>query len=123
VALFKKEVEESEDLRLSTDVLKVCGTAISAECSDIPFGEARMLMCLWDKVVAAKREEHEECAGKVTDLIGRQVSHYQLDFRVRTRCADDIGRHCAAEKDRWWTAFPSTSSSAKRARAVRSSSA
>lgn len=102
-ALFKNEAEESEDVRLRTDVLEVCRLAISAECDGIPFGEARMLMCLWENVVAARQESgwgaYEECAAKVTDLVGRQVSHYQLDFRVRTKCADDIGRLCAAEKE------------------------
>jgi len=100
-ALFKKEAEESEDVRLNRDLLKACQEAISAECKDVPFGEARVLECLWDKVVATDHESgaYDVCQTKVKELVGRQVADYRLDFRVRSKCQEDIGQHCSAEKE------------------------
>ncbi|CAK0840863.1 unnamed protein product, partial [Prorocentrum cordatum] len=101
-ALFKKEVEESDDIRLSPDALNDCQEAITTVCKDVPFGEARMLECLWNKVVADEDETgtYEACSAKVLQMVGRQVSHYKLDFGVRTKCVADVQEHCSAEKEK-----------------------
>jgi len=100
-ALFKKDVEESEDVRLNRELLKSCKEAISAECKDVPFGEARVVQCLWEKVVETDHETgtYDVCQTMVKELVGKQVADYRLDFRVRSKCQDDIGQHCSAEKE------------------------
>jgi Golgi apparatus protein 1 len=100
-AHFKKDVEHAEDIRLDKDLFSTCQDAIKSVCKDTEFGEARMLRCLWDQVVAKKGADdtYEECATKVSKLVGKQVADYRLDFRVRTKCDADITKHCNAEKE------------------------
>jgi Golgi apparatus protein 1 len=100
-SVFQREVESSEDIRLNNDVYKSCKAEISQSCSNKEFGEARMLMCLWETSAlkpGASTSFSPECKTEVDRLTIRSVQDYRLDWRLRASCTEDIDKSCALEK-------------------------
>jgi len=100
--LFRREQQDSEDIRLNQDVLSTCKAEIQTSCKYLEFGEARMLKCLWDastKRTTLTASFSQRCREKVYNLTMHSVSDYRLDFRVRTRCDQDINELCIKERE------------------------
>ncbi|MEW5311456.1 MAG: hypothetical protein WDW38_003170 [Sanguina aurantia] len=91
--LFRQEVENSDDLRLSVRLFKKCLPDKKRFCSDVAPGAAKAKDCL---------EEHRtdsaftaDCKGEMDAMIQRRVRDFRLDSRLRSSCESDIYTMCA----------------------------
>lgn len=89
--LFRKELEDSDDLRLSVKMFHACLADKKQFCADVPAGKAMAKQCL---------EEHREelsskCRDEIDTMIERRVRDFRLDSRLKKACQRDIGNICA----------------------------
>jgi len=91
--LFRQEMENSDDIRLSVRLFSKCINDKKKFCPDVAPGNAKVKDCL---------EEHrtdpdfsEECKEEVDAMIERRVRDFRLDSRLRTVCETEIYSMCA----------------------------
>ncbi|WIA10933.1 hypothetical protein OEZ85_011098 [Tetradesmus obliquus] len=89
--LFRKELEDADDLRLSVRMFHACLADKKQFCDDVPAGRAMAKQCL---------EEHREelsggCREEIDSMIERRVRDFRLDSRLKKACEKDIGNMCA----------------------------
>ncbi|BDA41257.1 probable Golgi apparatus protein 1 [Coccomyxa sp. Obi] len=95
--LFRQEVENADDLRLSQRLFKKCMGDKKKFCADIKFGGARVKDCL-----EARREEvgfSAECKEELEAMMEKRAADFRLDSTLREVCADDIEAVCGYERD------------------------
>jgi golgi apparatus protein 1 len=96
--LYRQEVENSDDIRLSLRLHKVCRGDQVRFCKDVEYGEDRVIQCLENH----RKDMHfsTECRKEVESVMERRSRDYKLDPEIRTLCAEDIDRVCGAEEER-----------------------
>jgi len=97
--LFRREQENSADIRLNIKVFTTCKPEVEKHCKNEEFGQARVFKCLWEKSLRRQLDGFsEECKEEVTKMAHRAVSDYRLDYRLRVSCAKAIDAKCGEEK-------------------------
>mgnify|MGYP001157971688 FL=1 len=95
--VFRREVEESEDIRYDGFLAEVCAGDKNAFCGDVTPGEGRILACLEAHVGAAKFSS--ECRQILDRRVVRRAADWRLDFALRKACASTVKSMCHAELD------------------------
>ncbi|KAL6765630.1 hypothetical protein V8C86DRAFT_2455912 [Haematococcus lacustris] len=92
--LFRQEMENADDIRLSVRLYKTCLKAKKRFCANVEPGAARVKDCL---------EQHRNeagfdpaCKAEVDDMIAHRVRDLKLDNRLRKSCELDIMTTCSA---------------------------
>lgn len=95
--LFRQEVENADDIRLSVKLFRTCLGDKKKFCPDIKPGNSRAKDCL---------EEHrkdagfsEECKVEIDKMMERRAVDFRLDSELRELCRDDIDELCGYEKE------------------------
>ncbi|KAK9816541.1 hypothetical protein WJX72_001742 [[Myrmecia] bisecta] len=96
-ALFRQEVENADDTRLSIRLMNKCMVDKQAFCADVKPGGAKIMDCL---------EEHREdphfsaeCKVELEAMMERRAADFRLDAALRQLCKKDIEDLCSYEKD------------------------
>ncbi|GIL70396.1 hypothetical protein Vretimale_3583 [Volvox reticuliferus] len=91
--LFRQELENADDIRLSVRLYLLCIREKRKYCADVEPGAAKVKDCL---------EEHrnddgfgDECREEVNKMIEARVREFRLDSRLRKTCKTDIYNMCA----------------------------
>lgn len=91
--LFRQEMENADDVRLTVRLFSKCINDKRKFCQDIPPGGAAVKECL---------EEHrnddgfsESCKEEVDAMVERRVRDFRLDSKLRAACEADIYSMCA----------------------------
>jgi len=95
--LFRQEVENADDVRLSVVLLRVCMKDKKTFCNDVKPGNARVKDCLEEK--KDEPEFSEECKAEFEKMMERRATDFRLDVKLRELCKDDIEEVCGYEKD------------------------
>ncbi|CAL5218414.1 g90 [Coccomyxa viridis] len=95
--LFRQEVENAEDLRLSVRLFRACLADKKKFCADVPPGNARAKECLEDNREAPGFSA--TCKTEVEKMMESRASDFRLDPKLRQLCADDIQDVCGYERD------------------------
>ena len=93
--VFRREVEESEDVRYDAFLAETCAADKSAFCGDVVPGEGRVLACLEAHVGAAKFSA--ACRSTIDRRVVRRAADWRLDFALRKACARTAKSMCARE--------------------------
>ena len=93
--LFRREVEESEDVRFDGFLARACAVDRDAFCSSIPPGEARVVACLANHLDDATFTQ--ECRSAMERKSVRRAADWRLDFRTRRACEAVAAELCARE--------------------------
>lgn len=96
--LFRQEVENSDDLRLSLRLYKACQADQQRYCEQIPYGASRIKDCLEEHRLEPKFTS--ECRSEIETMMRRRAGNYQLDPELTKACDKDINKTCT---------YPSTS--------------
>nr|QOL01068.1 putative extracellular protein CSOL_002 [Pseudococcomyxa simplex] len=95
--LFRQEVENAEDLRLSIKLFHACLADKKTFCADVPPGNARAKECLEDN-----REQpgfSPACKLEVEKMMESRAADFRLDPKLRVLCEEDIQHVCGFERD------------------------
>mmetsp|Transcript_34914 Transcript_34914/g.77608 ORF Transcript_34914/g.77608 Transcript_34914/m.77608 type:complete len:994 (-) Transcript_34914:752-3733(-) len=89
--LFRQEMENADDIRLSVRLFTKCMPDKRKFCKDVEPGGARTKDCL---------EEHRDelsttCKDEIDNMIERRVRDFRLDSKLRTACENEIFNMCA----------------------------
>eukprot|EP00197_Chlamydomonas_leiostraca_P010927 CAMPEP_0202884756 /NCGR_PEP_ID=MMETSP1391-20130828/41312_1 /ASSEMBLY_ACC=CAM_ASM_000867 /TAXON_ID=1034604 /ORGANISM="Chlamydomonas leiostraca, Strain SAG 11-49" /LENGTH=982 /DNA_ID=CAMNT_0049567983 /DNA_START=167 /DNA_END=3115 /DNA_ORIENTATION=+ len=89
--LFRQEMENADDIRLSVRLYSRCMPDKRKFCKDVEPGSARTKDCL---------EEHrdklsEDCREEIDSMIERRVRDFRLDSKLRQSCENEIFNMCA----------------------------
>ena len=90
--LFRQEVENSDDIRLSLRLYKACQADQQRFCADIPYGASRIKECLEDHRLESKFSS--ECRVEIENMMKRRAGNYQLDPELTRACHADIKQTC-----------------------------
>lgn len=112
--LFRQEVENADDMRLSVRLLRKCMGDKKKYCADVPFGmlhsvlypknaspgfagNARVYECL----ETHRNDEgfSPECKDEFEKMMERRAADFRLDFTLREMCKRDIDQLCSYEKE------------------------
>ncbi|KAG2445817.1 hypothetical protein HXX76_000421 [Chlamydomonas incerta] len=91
--LFRQELEDSDDIRLSVRLYTRCIREKRKFCGEVAPGSARVKDCL-----ESHRHDDgfsDECRTEVDAMIESRVRDFRLDSRLRTTCESDIYNMCA----------------------------
>ncbi|KAK9820440.1 hypothetical protein WJX72_010380 [[Myrmecia] bisecta] len=95
--LFRQEVENADDTRLSIRLMNKCMADKKAFCADVKPGGAKIKDCL---------EEHREdpqfsaeCKAELEAMMERRAADFRLDAALRELCRKDIEDVCGYEKE------------------------
>ena len=93
--LFRQEVENADDIRLSTKLFRTCLNDKKKFCKDVKPGNSRAKDCL---------EEHRndpgfgaECKKEMETMMERRTVDFRLDVHLRSACEADISTTCGYE--------------------------
>eukprot|EP00798_Chlamydomonas_sp_ICE-L_P015210 gene15210-21287_t len=89
--LFRQEMENADDIRLSVRLFDRCLPDKRKFCKDIEPGNSRAKDCLEDN----RAELSEPCKAEIDNMIERRVRDFRLDSKLRTACEDEIFNICA----------------------------
>jgi len=95
--LFRQEVENADDIRLSVKLFRSCLADKKKFCPDVKPGNARAKDCLENK-----RNEpgfSADCKTEVENMMERRSVDFRLDPQLRELCRDDIEEVCGYEKE------------------------
>ncbi|KAK9867536.1 hypothetical protein WJX84_008718 [Apatococcus fuscideae] len=95
--LFRQQMENADDLRLSVRLFRKCLPDKKKFCKDVPPGNARAKECLEDH-----REDpgfQPECKEEIEKMMAARAADFRLDTQLRQLCAEDIRDICAYEAD------------------------
>ncbi|KAL4418908.1 hypothetical protein ABPG77_004061 [Micractinium sp. CCAP 211/92] len=90
--LFRAEMEQGDDLRLSLRLLHACFDSKQKFCQGVAPGEMNAKDCL----EAHMHEDgfNEECREQLEHLIERRSRYFRMDSVLRSQCQRDIVRLC-----------------------------
>lgn len=89
--LFRQEMENSDNIRLSVRLFSRCLNDKKKFCKDVEPGSARTKDCLEEH----RLELASGCKEEIDDMIERRVRDFRLDSRLRTACESEIFNMCA----------------------------
>eukprot|EP00238_Polyblepharides_amylifera_P013095 CAMPEP_0196572234 /NCGR_PEP_ID=MMETSP1081-20130531/2305_1 /TAXON_ID=36882 /ORGANISM="Pyramimonas amylifera, Strain CCMP720" /LENGTH=880 /DNA_ID=CAMNT_0041889479 /DNA_START=135 /DNA_END=2777 /DNA_ORIENTATION=+ len=95
--LFRKEVEDADNLSLNAVLMRTCGKDKKKFCSDVKPGMGLAKKCLEDK--RSDPDFSSECKVKFEEMMVRRASDFRLDANLREQCREDIEEVCGYEKD------------------------
>lgn len=95
--LFRQEVENSDDIRLSLKLYKVCKADQERYCKDIEYGGNRIKECLEKN--RKKGDFSSECRKEIEDMMERRSRDYRLDPELSEHCEQDIEALCGYTAD------------------------
>ncbi|CAH3167753.1 unnamed protein product [Porites lobata] len=89
--ITKRQIRQSQDVRLNPQLMKFCRLDIPKFCKDIPTGEGKTIGCL------KKNYERlsEECQEYTKRLIRQAAKDFRLDTRLVEECEGEIKKFCA----------------------------
>lgn len=93
--LFRQEVENSDDIRLSLRLYKACQADQQRFCEHIAYGASRIKDCLEDHRLQPKFSS--ECRIEIEDMMRRRAGNYQLDPELTKACETDIYQTCKSQ--------------------------
>ncbi|GFR46876.1 hypothetical protein Agub_g8517 [Astrephomene gubernaculifera] len=91
--LFRQELEDADDIRLSVRLYTKCIREKRKFCAEVQPGSARVKDCL-----EAHRDDDgfgKECREEVDKMIEQRVRDFRLDSRLKRTCGSDIYNMCA----------------------------
>eukprot|EP00892_Ulva_mutabilis_P008395 jgi/Ulvmu1/5928/UM026_0050.1 len=91
--LFRQEIENSDDIRLSLRLYKACQADKKRFCDDISYGASRIKDCLEEHRLEPKFSS--ECRVEIDNMMRRRAGHYELDPELTRACAIDINKTCS----------------------------
>ncbi|KAG1656262.1 hypothetical protein FOA52_011910 [Chlamydomonas sp. UWO 241] len=89
--LFRQEMENADDIRLSVRLFNKCLPDKKQFCKDIEPGSARVKECLEDN----REKLSEGCKGEIDGMVERRVHDFRLDSKLRKSCENEIFNMCA----------------------------
>lgn len=91
--LFRQELENADDIRLSVRLYTRCIREKRKFCGDVEPGSAKVKDCL----ELHRKDEgfSADCREEVDAMIEQRVRDFRLDSRLRTTCEADIYNMCA----------------------------
>jgi|UniRef100_A0A7S1X9L8 Golgi apparatus protein 1 len=95
--LFRQEVENADDLRLSVKLFRSCLGDKKKFCSKVKPGAAHAKDCLEDN-----RNDpafSEDCKTEIESMMERRAVDFRLDPELRDLCRNDIEEVCGYEKE------------------------
>lgn len=95
--LFRQEVENADDVRLSVQLLRKCASDKKKFCNNVQPGNARVKDCLEDH--RHKQGFSSECRSELESMMARRAGDFRLDSRLRELCKQDIEDVCGYEKE------------------------
>lgn len=90
--LFRQEVENSDDIRLSLKLFKVCKSDQERYCSDVKYGRNRVKRCLENH--RKERDFSSECRKELESTMERRSKDFRLDPELGEHCQQDIDDIC-----------------------------
>jgi hypothetical protein len=88
--LFKKEMGDADDIRLSVRLLRKCMADKRRLCGGVPPGNAMAKSCLEEH----REELTEGCREEIDAMIERRAGSFLLNSRLRKFCRSDIFSKC-----------------------------
>ena len=95
--VFRREVEESEDVRYDAFLSDVCAADVSAFCDDVKPGDGRVMACLESHLSDAKFSA--DCRAVLDRRVVRRAADWRLDFNLRKACVSTVKSMCRPELD------------------------
>ncbi|KAG1660746.1 hypothetical protein FOA52_010620 [Chlamydomonas sp. UWO 241] len=89
--LFRQEMENADDIRLSVRLFSNCLPDKRQFCKDVEPGASRAKDCLEEN----REKLSESCKSEIDDMIERRVRDFRLDSRLRKSCENEIFNLCA----------------------------
>ncbi|KAK3258900.1 hypothetical protein CYMTET_32077 [Cymbomonas tetramitiformis] len=93
--LFRREVEDSEDVRFNLRLSSSCAVEKTKFCEGVPVGRARTISCLQNHLT--EPEMGSECKKELQSNMLRRARDWRLDWRLRTFCYADINTLCSSQ--------------------------
>eukprot|EP00241_Pyramimonas_parkeae_P000739 CAMPEP_0114234490 /NCGR_PEP_ID=MMETSP0058-20121206/5737_1 /TAXON_ID=36894 /ORGANISM="Pyramimonas parkeae, CCMP726" /LENGTH=1041 /DNA_ID=CAMNT_0001346173 /DNA_START=77 /DNA_END=3202 /DNA_ORIENTATION=+ len=90
--LFRREVENAEDMRFNYRLASACAAEKQRFCENVHVGRGHAFGCLQRRMSEA--EFSEECKIEMEQTIRNQGSDWRLDWRLRTFCYKDAVALC-----------------------------
>ena len=94
--LFRQQVENADDIRLSVRLFNACRSDQQRFCKDIPYGANRIKDCLEEHLDDPKFSS--ECKREFSSMMEQRASDFRLDPVLRDACADDIDHVCGYQE-------------------------
>mmetsp|Transcript_33669 Transcript_33669/g.73502 ORF Transcript_33669/g.73502 Transcript_33669/m.73502 type:complete len:1091 (-) Transcript_33669:561-3833(-) len=94
--VFRREVEDSEDVRFQYRLAAACAAEKERFCAAEPTGRARTLVCL--QAHAEEVDFSAECKAEVEKSAQAAATDWRLDWRLRTFCFKDAKTLCNEER-------------------------
>ena len=90
--VFRREVEESEDVRFDGFFAEKCSADKEAFCADVKPGEGRVVQCLESHARDAKFSA--ECRAVLDRRGVRRAADWRLDFKLKKACKPTVKKLC-----------------------------
>ena len=90
--VFRREVEESEDVRFDGFLAEKCGSDKEAFCADVKPGKGRVIRCLESHASDAKFSA--ECRAILDRRGVRRAADWRLDYALRKACSGTVKKLC-----------------------------
>lgn len=90
--LFRQEVENSDDIRLSVKLHQVCKADQERYCSKVEYGGNRVKKCL--EKHRKKRNFSSECRKELEAMMERRSKDFRLDPELTENCEKEIHDEC-----------------------------
>jgi golgi apparatus protein 1 len=90
--LFRQQVEDADDIRMSVRLFKACRADQKLYCSKVEYGSNRVKDCLEAHLDEPKFTP--ECKAEFTKMMQQRASDFRLGPQLRDACADDISGVC-----------------------------
>lgn len=94
-AVFTRNVEDAEDIRLDARTNRLCQVEMSTFCTGIEEGDARMKQCLYSH--RSRDGFSSECSEAITLAVETTEQDIRLDYRLIRQCMTDAKEFCQTE--------------------------
>eukprot|EP01023_Acetabularia_acetabulum_P062960 TRINITY_DN783_c0_g2_i1.p1 TRINITY_DN783_c0_g2~~TRINITY_DN783_c0_g2_i1.p1 ORF type:complete len:858 (-),score=205.30 TRINITY_DN783_c0_g2_i1:1114-3687(-) len=95
--LERQEVEDSDDIRLSTTLYRSCLVEKKKFCGDLPAGNGRVISCLIDN--RQKKGFGKDCGDGLVEVMQKRLNNFMMDPQLQKVCELDIFETCGFELD------------------------
>eukprot|EP00873_Tetraselmis_striata_P041198 jgi/Tetstr1/461462/TSEL_006570.t1 len=91
-ALYRRALEDSEDIRYDYRASQACQADRTKFCPDVQPGKGRVIECLENHI--KDKEFSAQCAKMLEKRMQNKSKDIRLDFRFRLLCRDDVRTLC-----------------------------
>ena len=95
--LFRQQVENSDDIRLSRKLYKVCKADQERFCGSVKYGGNRIKKCLEEN--RKKRDFSSECRKELEKMMESRSKDFRLDPELSEHCEKDIHDLCGFNEE------------------------